>query len=411
MMEKTNQDYANAIINALKEGLIDVVLRAYTDEYGGSYWQEVGKLTNKRYKRTNLDYVKKQLDPLELLELIKKNARLFEVQKKQDPKLIDYTMKLTQLRNGGSHWSDENEEKLTDGLLVEQALLATRLLEAFDTKETRQAADVTRKIREIFLARIEGETDDEATIPGEPQGSVASASRATRDENNPEASAVPHSERHMVQELLRQNDNLMQQMQGMQRQQASQLKTATSANAETMQQLIRHNQELMKQMQDNPSGRRRHSDDSLIQSLMQQNQAMMQLVQLVQVQPPASQPVINVDTTISPNVSGEITNSSAAPAIVAERNDAAFVLGVIVGLLGFMGVAHIFNHKLLRGLIYLVVGSVLYWILLLVLAAILNTLKIPLLLLFVAHVAIVWQSAKHGARRRQSDTKAKRATS
>ena len=296
-MNKTNRDYANDIENALRDGLMNSVLSAYTEHYGGNYWEKVEEITKKKFDQKTLEYVKTQLDTSNLLHLIKKDARLFEHQRQQEQKLIDYTMKLTELRNGNSHNSMENVASLSYDVLEKRAFQATRLLEAFDTKESRQGAGVTRKIRETFLASIEGETEVKQTIPGEQNAAKAPASADVEDEHFPGANEVPHSESQTVQELLRQNDNLMEQMQRMQRQQASQLKTATSANAEAMHQLIRHNQELMQQMQASQSDRRPNYDDSLVQSLMQQNQAMMQLVQVQP--PPASQPVINVNPTIS----------------------------------------------------------------------------------------------------------------
>ncbi len=357
-MEKTNRDYANDIEDALRDGLMDAVLDKYTEEYGGSYWEKVEEITMEEFKSKKLEFVKKQLDISNLLYLIKLDARLFHRQKQREPKLIDYTMQLTKLRNGNSHNSPENEAALTDDEIQKQAFAATRLLEAFDTKESRQAAETTRRIREIFLSRIAGETEEQQTMPGEQKAAKAPETAEFEAEYRPG---------------------------------------------------------LMQQMQAGQSDKRPSHDDSLIQSLMQQNKAMMQMVQN-QSQPPANQPVININANpnvnpnISANISSEIMNNAASTANIAERNDAAFVAGVLIGLIGFMGVAHIFNHKLLRGLVYLIVGSVLYWILLLVLAAILNTLKLSLLLLLVVHVAIVWQQAKHGAGRRPSNTKAKRAT-
>ena len=303
----------------------------------------------------------------------------------------------------------ENVASLSYDVLEKRAFQATRLLEAFDTKESRQGAEFTRKIRETFLARIEGEIEVKQTILGEQKAAKAPASADVEDEHFPGANEVPHSESQTVQELLRQNDNLMEQMQRMQRQQASQLKTATSANAEAMHQLIRHNQELMQQMQASQSDRRPNYDDSLVQSLMQQNQAMMQLVQVQP--PPASQPVINVNPTISSNISSQVITSPVSADGLAERNDTALVAGVLLGLVSIMGVAHLYNRKWGCGLVFLFIGTVFYWLLLIFLAALLNNFKLPLLLLFFFHVLIVWQQAKHGAHRQQSNTKAKPTTS
>lgn len=409
IMDKTHQDYANAILNALRDGLKNAVLSEYTEKFGGTYWREVERLTNKKFQDKKLDYVRNNLSPDALLDLIKLNARLFERQKRQEPNLIHYIMELTKLRNGNSHLSIENEERLTDQVLADRAFLATRLLEAFDTKESRQAAEVTRRIRELFLSRIEGETEDIQVTQVEQSTAKAEVSTDSEGDQYQGASEVPHSESHTVQELLRQNDTLMKQMQRMQRQQASQLKTATSANAEAMQQLIRHNQNLMQHMQASQLDKRPHDDDSLIKGLIQQNQAMMQVVQ-AQPYAPAGSPVININSNINPSISNQAINVDTVPADSVERNDAAFVAGALIGFICIMGAAHLYNRKWVRGLLFLSVGTVSYVLLLVTLAALLNTLGLPLMLLFIFHVFIVWQQAKHGARRKSSDSKAKRAS-
>ena len=71
------------------------VLSAYTEHYGGNYWEKVEEITKKKFDQKTLEYVKTQLDTSNLLHLIKKDARLFKHQRQQEQKLIDYTMKLT----------------------------------------------------------------------------------------------------------------------------------------------------------------------------------------------------------------------------------------------------------------------------------------------------------------------------
>ena len=88
-----------------------------------------------------------------------------------------------------------------------------------------------------------------------------------------------------------------------------------------------------------------------------------------------------------------------APAtVIAERNNAAFVVGVLGGIFGLLGTAHIFNHKVLRGLVYLFVGTVCYWIFLLFLLTALVNIGSGLWIAAVAlHLVIIWQHAKRGA--------------
>ena len=113
-----------------------------------------------------------------------------------------------------------------------------------------------------------------------------------------------------------------------------------------------------------------HADDTIQQQLLRQHQEMMRQMQQT------SQPIININPNISPNINPSISANAgdqvayAPPAlstVIAERNNAAFVVGVLGGLFGLLGIAHIFNHKAGRGLVYLFVGTVCYWIFLLLL--------------------------------------------
>ena len=120
-----------------------------------------------------------------------------------------------------------------------------------------------------------------------------------------------------------------------------------------------------------------------------------------------SQPIININPNISPNINPSISANAGdqvayappAPAtVIAERNNAAFVVGVLGGLFGLLGIAHIFNHKVLRGLVYLFVGTVCYWIFLLLLLTALTNISASLWIAAVAiHLVIIWQHAKRGA--------------
>lgn len=148
------------------------------------------------------------------------------------------------------------------------------------------------------------------------------------------------------------------------------------------------------------------TSDDAVQQLIRQNQAFMQHVQQQQ-QMQTSQPVININPNISPNISPSISANAGdqvayAPSVpatvIAERNNAAFVVGVLGGLFGLLGIAHIFNHKAGRGLVYLFVGTVCYWIFLLLLLSALVNIGSSLWIAAVAiHLVIIWQHAKRGA--------------
>lgn len=204
----------------------------------------------------------------------------------------------------------------------------------------------------------------------------------------------------VIQLLFRQNQEFMQHMQQMQ---ASQ--PAASTNADVIQQLIpliRQNQVFIQQASQSPTS----ASDDAVQQLIRQNQAFMQQMQLQQ-QIQTSQPIININPNISPNINPSISANAGdqvvyappAPApVIAERNNAAFVVGVIAGLFGVLGIAHIFNHKAGRGLVYLFVGTVCYWIFLLLLLSALVNIGSSLWIAAVAiHLVIIWQHAKRGA--------------
>ena len=235
-----------------------------------------------------------------------------------------------------------------------------------------------------------------------------------------------------IQQLIRQHHEMMRHIQ---RQQASHLKTTASANADVIQLLFRQNQEFMQHMQQMQASQpaapanadviqllipliRQNqvfmqqggvTSDDAVQQLIRQNQAFMQHVQQMQQQQQmqTSQPIININPNISPNINpsisanagDQVTYAPSAPTtVIAERNNAAFVVGVLGGLFGLLGIAHIFNHKAGRGLVYLFIGTVCYWIFLLLLLSALVNIGSSLWIAAVAiHLVIIWQHAKRGA--------------
>lgn len=83
----------------------------------------------------------------------------------------------------------------------------------------------------------------------------------------------------------------------------------------------------------------------------------------------------------------------------AERNEAAFVVGVLGGLFGILGISYIFNHDVPRGLAWLIPGTVCYWAFILIVAAILISVGEALIIVaIIVHLVIIWNHAKQGAR-------------
>lgn len=122
-----------------------------------------------------------------------------------------------------------------------------------------------------------------------------------------------------------------------------------------------------------------------IQELVRQNQELMQ-----QAQQRASPPVVQITNQ---NLGNQAANVAPPPVHTSEeRNNAAFIIGVIAGFCGLLGLAHLFNGKLGAGLALIFLGTPLYaffW--LAVLATGIGFFVIPL------HFVVIWQNAKRGA--------------
>ncbi len=127
------------------------------------------------------------------------------------------------------------------------------------------------------------------------------------------------------------------------------------------------------------------SNNHDIEQLVRQNQELMQ-----QVQTQPRQPVIQITNQ---NVGNQA--AYVAPPVVRigeERNNSAFIIGVIAGVFGFLGLAHLFNGKVGSGLALLLLGTPIYGFLwLVVLGTGIGIFAIPL------HFVIVWRHAKSGA--------------
>lgn len=122
-----------------------------------------------------------------------------------------------------------------------------------------------------------------------------------------------------------------------------------------------------------------------IQELVRQNQELKQ-----QVQQRAGQPVVQITNQVMGNKAAYV--SPAPVRIQAERNNGAFIVGVIAGFIGFLGLAHLFNGKIGTGLALLFLGTPIYgafW--LLVVGTGLGIFALPL------HFVIIWHHAKSGA--------------
>ncbi len=81
----------------------------------------------------------------------------------------------------------------------------------------------------------------------------------------------------------------------------------------------------------------------------------------------------------------------------AERNETAFAVGLIAGLFGLWGLAHILNDKIGTGILWMFIGAP---IIMLLLAAItLLTAGLGAIITLPLHVYLVYRHAKNGASR------------
>lgn len=481
-MSRENRIHAGDIVDALKAGLAPYVLQEYKTTYqSGQFLKELDGVLrrNNDYKKRNPRPIKHEkqaknrIDAAGWLKAMRSNwDKVFQNELGDDRK--GYVEYLLNARNLWAH-----QEPLTNLQTKHIAEHATLLLEAIGANEQAQ---ITQEIMEVLAAPLYGRntentlktsSSDKAsqttnnpksqspmsesrsdTDNGQhPQVGVAEVATLTVEEEadspyeaeptnnkreepmsetqNDASEQTSHAD-DAIQQVLRQHQEMMRHMQ---RQQASHLKTTTSANADVIQLLFRQNQEMMQHMQHMQASQPAASanadviqlliplirqnqvfmqqggvtSDDAVQQLIRQNQAFMQHVQQMQQQQQmqTSQPVININPNISPNINpsisanagDQVTYAPPAPTtIITERNNAAFVVGVLGGLFGLLGIAHIFNHKVGRGLIYLFVGTVCYWIFLLLLLSALINIGSGLWIVAVAiHLVIIWQHAKRGA--------------
>lgn len=78
-----------------------------------------------------------------------------------------------------------------------------------------------------------------------------------------------------------------------------------------------------------------------------------------------------------------------------QRNETAFVVGLLAGLFGLWGLAHILNNKIGTGLLWMFIGAPI--IILLLGALTILTAGIGGLIALPLHVYIVYRHAKSGA--------------
>ena len=373
-MSDENRAYVDKImVDGLRKGLATYVLDEYKNHYGNSrYLKEMVDVLRKQnayhHRRpiTHPNQARKKFDVAAWLKIMLWSwDRVFQkLENKEETyaKELLYANELLKERNRKAHENGENGFTNDDVLRV--ADTATRLLETIGAKEE---AKVTREIKQEYGQLIfTGEKREFALVGDAPQSSTDSNGRSPGKNEEDQIQGVGNE---FKQSGDSSSDNSTEQ--------------ATAGKVGGLE-------------------RTSHTDDAIQQLIRQhqyQHQEMMQQLQTSASAANVSQPVININPTISPNVGDQVTYApSAQTTVIAERNNAAFVVGVLGGLFGLLGIAHIFNHKVGRGLVYLFVGTVCYWIFLLFLFSALINIGSSLWIAAVAiHLVIIWQHAKRGA--------------
>ena len=461
-MSDENQAQVRKILSIVKDPLGCYILSRCHICFGDKYLEEVKSYLSKKKHRVSPATEQEVLDNMDILGWLnlmyqKWYAAFDGALERVNRSYVDI---LRDARHNLSH--EDNTNDFTDMDVIHVANTATRLLEAIGAKEEAKGTREIAQELPIYSEREQKTTEKSTSannlqqppadsLNGQQHQSEFAGAAATLIEDKEETNATPPDKREKrsmsqshesertshaddaIQQLIRQHQEMMRHMQ---RQQASHQKTTASANADVIQLLFRQNQDFMQHMQQMQASQPAAStnadviqqliplirqnqalmqqasqspasaSDDAVQQLIRQNQAFMQHMQQQQ-QMQTSQPIININPNISPNISPSISANAGdqvayappAPAtVIAERNNAAFVVGVIAGLFGVLGIAHIFNHKAGRGLVYLFVGTVCYWIFLLLLLSALVNIGSSLWIAAIAiHLAIIWQHAKRGA--------------
>ena len=293
-MSDENRARVGEIMDVLKAELAPYVLQEYKTTYqSGQYLKELDRVLrrNNDYKKRNPRPIKHEkqaknrIDAAGWLKAMRGNwDKVFQNKLGDDGK--GYVEYLLNARNLWAH-----QVPLTNLQTKHIAEHATLLLEAIGANEQAQ---ITREIMEVLAAPLYGRNTEntlktsssnkhhEATnnnpkpypTIGEsrseprngrrPEPEIAEVATLTAEEEVDSPDTDPSGERKdesmpksreseqtshaddAIQQLIRQHQEMMRHMQ---RQQASHLKTAATANADVIQLLFRQNQEMMRHMQ------------------------------------------------------------------------------------------------------------------------------------------------------------------
>ncbi len=416
-MEKTNRNFASDIEDALLEGLLDRVISMYKQRLNRKEYidtihrvlREEGNLPREEAA------LKEDLDIAHILKLIAHAPDdVKDSIKKKDNLVVTYAHELLQgLRNTNSHNKRENRRKLDDDAIRRFADTATRLLTALGGRTARDAAEKVKDIEAQFSRRLMPEQDKSGGIPipapdsvssNEPQKAASLASKARRQTNGSSAIVCNTGQDPIYVEGIKEDYSSIDP-EARQESEYRQPEDVQSERSPRMTTDNYHDPDLARLTQeesavsDSPTsgGKKQRKRFSLINF-------SPTIINSPNISPTnVSNP--NISPSIQQNVSPRVNqNVGVGSALAAEDfNKTAFAAGLITGVFGVMGLAHLLNGKVLLGILMLIVGTVCYWVFIILLAGFLVSVAEALVLLALGiHLLIVYKLADKGARKKKA---------
>ncbi|MCB9456649.1 MAG: TM2 domain-containing protein [Anaerolineaceae bacterium] len=123
------------------------------------------------------------------------------------------------------------------------------------------------------------------------------------------------------------------------------------------------------------------SQSEIMRQMLKQQQALLEQQN--------RQPVINIT-----NMASNVANQTVGAVGGARRNETAFIVGLLAAIfLGIFGLAHLLNGKVGTGILYWIIG----WVIWLPLALLISSTGIGACLMLPLHIWVSYSQAKNGA--------------
>lgn len=400
-MKKTNRDFANDIEDALLDGLLDRVIYLYKQKFSKKiYMDEIHYVLRDEEQLPNEEEaLKDELDVVNVLKLIAFSPEDIKNNfNKSDRLIISYAHELIQgLRNPNSHNNGKNLRQLDDDRIRRLADTAKRLLTAINGAKAKKAVEKIDEVLHHLSSRKLGDpeanfqsqfTNTEPELRIEPNKAIPDSPVPPPDIEQEATNVVDIEESHPSIDIEARDKPEHYQPKPIRSERSQRMNTDESKFPDMTQ--LAH--------EDNAVSERTRSGGQ-----DQRNQLPNITFSPTIVNTPSINPSIQQDA--SPSVSQNVSqNVGVGSALAAEDfNKTAFAAGLVTGLFGVMGIAHLLNGRVLSGLVLLIVGTVCYWIFILLLASLLFSIADALLLLVLGiHLVVIYKSANSGAQKKKN---------